>query len=401
MQLRHGLHLAYCTNIHPAETWAETFDALKHHTLATRARVMNGSGAPYAIGLRLSDAASRELVQPEVLRMFREWLQENGCYVFTINGFPFGQFHGARVKEQVYRPDWSSPARLEYTQRLVTILADLLAVAPTGCEGSVSTLPGSFKGFRLNDEEQCAIRQNLWSCVEHLAEGSERCGRMLHLGLEPEPLGLFENTAETLAFFERMADECPGHLRGQWREHLGVNYDVCHFACEYEEPDFAAFAARGIRISKIHLSAALTAVPTLASRTALQAFADDVYLHQVIARRADKTLRRYLDLPEALQAVPDTTENEWRVHFHLPLQWQPEPSLADDENCGTPFGTTAAACTRTLALLAEHPTLCKHLEIETYTWGVLPPALRSRFVVDQLVGEYEWCFKNLRSVGLF
>lgn len=298
----------------------------------------------------------------------------------------------------MYLPDWSSPARLEYTCRLASILAELLPFAPPGCSGSVSTLPGSFKGFQPDENRQQAIRANLWRCVEHLAACSERYGNPLHLGLEPEPLGLFEDTAETIAFFERLDADCPGHLRERWRDYLGLNYDVCHFACEYEEPDFRPFEEAGIRISKVHLSAALTAAPTESARRALSRFADDVYLHQVIARRADGSLRRSLDLSDFLRTPADRADIEWRVHFHLPLQWEPSPAESGD---AVPFGTTSAACTRTLALLAARPELCQHLEIETYTWSVLPPALRSRDVIEQLVGEYRWCLENLRSVGLF
>ncbi|NDC64653.1 MAG: hypothetical protein EBZ59_11860, partial [Planctomycetia bacterium] len=136
MHLAHGLHLAYCTNIHRGESWPETFAALETHAMAVRQRV--APDAPFAIGLRLSDAASRDLAQPATLARFRQWLRERDAYVFTINGFPFGTFHGARVKEQVYAPDWTRPERLAYTQRLFRILVDLLPDNPA-VQGSVST----------------------------------------------------------------------------------------------------------------------------------------------------------------------------------------------------------------------------------------------------------------------
>ncbi len=142
MELKHGLHLAYCTNIHRGEDWAQTFNSLKTDVLAVRDRV--STGKPYAIGLRLSELASRELSEPSTLQAFQQWLAHENCYVFTINGFPFGDFHGTRVKEQVYVPDWTSEARLEFTCRLFELIAVLV---PDGVEGSVSTLPGSFKEF--------------------------------------------------------------------------------------------------------------------------------------------------------------------------------------------------------------------------------------------------------------
>ena len=169
MKLKHGLHLAYCPNIHRGEDWAQTFDSLQKHTLAVRRRVCP-MGA-YAIGLRLSDQASRELSEPAVLAGFRQWLADENCYVFTINGFPFGDFHGTRVKEQVYVPDWTTEERLEFTCRLFDLIA---ALVPEEVEGSVSTLPGSFKEFITEPAQEQAMRDNLWRCVEHIAVLSER-----------------------------------------------------------------------------------------------------------------------------------------------------------------------------------------------------------------------------------
>src|SRR5438105_1694271 len=159
MKLNHGIHLAYCTNVHRGETWPETFDALKRYTLAVRQRVC--PDRPYAIGLRLSQQAAKELSNRATLVEFQRWLGQNHCYVFTINGFPFGQFHGKRVKEQVYLPDWTEPQRLGYTMRLFDLLAEL---APRELEGSVSTLPGSFKEFIRTPEQEQAIRANVWRC---------------------------------------------------------------------------------------------------------------------------------------------------------------------------------------------------------------------------------------------
>lgn len=388
MILKHGLHLAYCTNVHPGEDWAATFDALNRYTLRVKERVQ--PTGQYAIGLRLSDRAARELADPKTLLAFQRWLDQHECYVFTINGFPFGQFHGTRVKEQVYRPDWTDPLRLDYTNRLFDLLGQLL---PPGVEGSVSTLPGSFKEFIQSPEQERAIRDNVWRCVEHIARTSERTGRRLHLGLEPEPLGWFENTEETVTFFDRMRDEHPGDSR--LNEHLGVNYDTCHFAVEFEEP--AAAIARlqqhDIRLSKIHLSNALKLVPTPAARQQLAAFAEDVYLHQVIIRHGDGSLTRFRDLAPALaspQAGSPALGDEWRVHFHIPLHCE----LTGE------FGTTSAHVRGVIKLLQVQPQLCAHLEMETYTWAVLPENLRTRDVTDQLVAEYDWTRLRLAEHGL-
>jgi len=163
------------------------------------------------------------------------------------------------VKENVYRPDWTDPQRLAYTNRLFDLLAQLV---PLGIEGSVSTLPGSFKDFITSPEQERAIRDNFWRCVEHVAALSERANRQLHLGVEPEPFGWFENTAETLAFFDQMHDEHSNDSRLE--SHLGVNYDACHFAIEFEDParSVLQFQERRIRLSKIHLSNALRLRPS-------------------------------------------------------------------------------------------------------------------------------------------
>jgi sugar phosphate isomerase/epimerase len=388
MRLNHGLHLAYCTNVHRGETWAETLAALERHTLAVKAAVCPDQ--PYAIGLRLSDAASRELTEPAQLQEFQRWLDRHGCYVFTINGFPFGRFHGTRVKERVYAPDWASPARLDYTNCLFDLLA---ALVPEGVAGSVSTLPGSFKAFIRSPEQEREMRDNLWRCVEHIAVLSERTGKDLHLGLEPEPFGFHENTAETIAFFATLAADRLGDPR--LRRHLGVNYDACHFAVEFEAPAdaLAAFAQHGIRLSKLHLSNALRLRPTATARRRLAEFQDEVYLHQVIGRRADGSFSRYKDLDLALAAGERDAhfaEEEWRVHFHIPLHAEPDGE----------FQNTSGDLLQLLRLLGTNPALCQHLEMETYTWEVMPGAFRNRRVEDQIIAEYGWTLAHLREHGL-
>ncbi|MCH2378695.1 MAG: metabolite traffic protein EboE [Pedosphaera sp.] len=383
MELKHGLHLAYCTNIHRGEDWAQTFESLKTHTLGVRDRV--APGRAYAIGLRLSDRAARELSEPAVLDNFQQWLVDENCYVFTLNGFPFGDFHGTRVKEQVYVPDWTSPARLEYTNRLFDLIA---ALVPEGMEGSVSTLPGSFKEFIVEESQEQAIRDNLWKCVEHISALSERTGKGLHLGLEPEPLGYFETSEETVAFFEKMRAEHPNDVR--LNQHLGVNYDTCHLAVEYEEPQDAIgrICEAGVRISKLHLSAALKVTPSDDARAQLKKFEEDVYLHQVVERMPDGSLVRHRDLDAVLSTV--TEAEEWRIHFHIPLH-SPDTDW---------FASTRDHIYGVLDLVKADPALCAHLEMETYTWEVLPAEMKNRDVVGQLAGEYDWTLAQLRARDL-
>ncbi len=387
MRLHHGLHLAYCTNVHRGEGWAETFETLRVHTDAVRRRV--STDAPYAIGLRLGAQAAADLAAPAALDEFRRWLEAHDSYVFTINGFPYGSFHGTRVKEQVYAPDWSTPERLAYTNTLFDLLVALL---PPGVPGSVSTVPVSFKGFPASAERDAQVFANLAACARHIEALGDRAGVDLTLGLEPEPLCVLETTDETVAFFERWAhvDRRADH----WRRFVGVNYDCCHLAVEFESPQLALdrLAGAGIRLSKLHLSSALRVRPTTAGRAAIAAFVEPTYLHQVVVGdpATGAVSARYVDLPDALasdEAAAD--DREWRVHFHVPLHEPP----------GEPFLDTRDHLLGALDWLAAHPGACPHIEMETYTWEVLPARLRLD-IEEQLVREYAWTLDACAARGL-
>ena len=382
--------LSYCTNIHPAETWMETLGALQTHVLKVRDMLLaNGDqpvGRPFPIGLRLSALAARELLEADNLPRFADWLAENDSYVFTINGFPYGSFHGTRVKEQVFLPDWTSPERIEYTRNLFEILA---GIAPKSSGGSVSTLPGSHKTFQADEE---AIRKNLVSIAHFIEDLSQKHQIDLHLGLEPEPLGHFENTEETLAFFERLNKQAGGSPIV--RERIGLNFDSCHFAIEFDDaaPSLDAISQAGIRLSKIHLSNALSLNPANpAAIDAIRKYDEPTYFHQVIARRPDGSLVCFLDLPVFLSSLDSgeiqaTDFEEARVHFHIPLDAQPAP----------PLGSTHNHVEQTLAWCQKKPNACQHFEIETYTWGVLPGNLQ-RPVEEQIAAEYRWVLDQLKS----
>ena len=388
MRLSHGIHLAYCTNIHRGGDWPETFQSLREHTIRVRDRV--SPDEPYAIGLRLGDTASRQLGQVNELDAFRAWLEENRCYIFTVNGFPYGDFHGARVKEDVYAPDWTTSERVEYTKRLFDILS---AIAPADSGGSVSTVPCSYKEFITSGEQVTAMRRNLWELVDYIDELSERTGKDLHLGVEPEPLCYLETSAEMVEFYRQMKADRPGDERLAKR--LGINYDTCHLAVEYEEAAEAlgALVQEGIRISKLHFSSAMKVSPTPEVLAGLEAYAEDIYFHQVIARIEDGSLRRYRDLPDALRLASEggtAADREWRIHFHVPLHSAPTER----------FDTTADQLQKAIQFLGSTPAVCSHVEMETYTWEVLPDEMKQHDVVDQLVGEYEWTLARLAEQGI-
>jgi sugar phosphate isomerase/epimerase len=392
-------HVTYCTNIHPGETWDEVRDNVRTHVQAVKARL--APGAAFGVGLRLSHEAARGLAAPGAVDVFRHELDRLGLYVFTINGFPYGAFHGRPVKEGVYRPDWLEDERLEYSNTLASLLATLL---PKGgsVEGSVSTVPGCFRG-RANGDAAAAVAERILRHAAHLWRLREESGVFVGLALEPEPHCLLETTADAAAFFEehlfgRDSVSAFARLTGlpaaaaeeALHRHLGVCLDACHAAVEFEEPVEAVrrLQAAGIRILKIQVSAGLRIErPDREALAALERFAEPVYLHQVVARQGAR-LQRYLDLAEAIQAaraVPPAGMDEWRVHFHVPLF---------QEALG-PFRTTQPFVAELLRLHARAP-ITDHLEVETYTWDVLPEEHRQVHVVDAVARELTWTLDVLR-----
>lgn len=382
--------LTYCTNIHAGEGLADVEQALSTHAVRVKERV--SPEAPFALGLRLSARAARELDNPGALERFQRLLARHQLYVFTINGFPHGEFHGTRVKERVYLPDWRDAARVDYSDRLARLLAELLPDDQP--YGSVSTVPGAFKqGLAARDAARVA--ENLISHVEALVRIERATGRRIVLALEPEPCCMLETIAETIAFFEQqlwsaasvatlasaLACSRAEALR-VLRRHVGVCLDLCHAAVEFESPHGAvdALTRAGIMIAKLQISCGLTLDPRSASDAL---FGDEVYLHQVVAREGAR-LARYADLPEALAHA--RAAEEWRVHFHVPIFHR---------ELG-PLGTTQPFVRELLARHRAQP-ICAQLEVETYTWDVLPEALRALPVHEAIARELRWVERELTS----
>ncbi len=394
--LSQGLHLTYCTNIHPAEGWTAVESNLRRYATALKARF--SPSAPFGIGLRLSAREARELLEGSRLADFKAFLDDHGLYVAIINGFPYGPFHGMPVKANVYAPDWRDAARVQYTLDLIHILKTLL---PAGLDGGVSTAPLSYKAWmtEATDESWEAITRNVAMVAAALVR-ARLDGTFIHLDIEPEPDCVLENTDETIAFFEQWLlpvgapalaaalaigeDAARKHLL----DHIRVCFDCCHFAVEYEDPAAALerFRAAGIQIGRVQLSSALEvrfpddrdSASKLAAQ--LRPFADTTYLHQVVEH--GESLRHYPDLDVAL-SNPRSAPSEWRIHFHVPL-------FAREYEA---FGSTQSYVRRVLELVRASG-FTRHLEIETYTWDVLPPGLKID-LLDSIAREYDWVLGSL------
>lgn len=393
MKLPDGLgHLTYCLNIHPTQTYTEVMSALTGPAAEVKARV--AKDAAFAIGLRFSGEALEELAKPAKRAALKAVLDQQSFHAVTVNGFPYGRFHGTRVKEEVYQPDWRSETRVRYTNTLANLMAEL---APAGEAVSLSTVPGTFK--RLAEGAEAQIADNILRSVAHLIALQERTGVRIALAIEPEPACFLETIAEAVAFFgshlfSAAAAARVAALSGLTEteaaralpRHLGLCYDVCHAAVEYEDPagSLTALCAAGIPVHKLQLSAALL-IPevTPRARQALGAFAEPTYLHQVVRRTAEG-LKNDVDLPDALARGADTNGEEWRVHFHVPI------FLRD---LGA-FSSTRDFLAEILAQHRENP-VSPHLEIETYTWDVLPESLRGATVAEDIAREFEWVLGEL------
>jgi hypothetical protein len=399
-------HLTYCTNIHSGETWEDHFNALKKNFPGIKAAL--SPDKPMGLGLRLSNVASLELIKEENLAILKKWLTEIDAYVFTMNGFPYGEFHQTRVKDQVHAPDWTTVDRLNYTLRLFEILSQLL---PEGMDGGISTSPLSYRywfdGADDMESAKNAATTNILKIAEYLVALSVSTGKLLHLDIEPEPDGILENGQEFIDWFEdyllpagipifaeryAVSEEESASLV---KAHIRLCYDVCHFAIGYESHAemISTLNQKGIKVGKIQISAALQAlmdkdpVVRAARSAAFGKFNEPVYLHQVVARTVGSELLRYRDLPEALLDADNASVLEWRAHFHVPVF---------EKNFGV-LESTQDDILEVLRIHKQDP-FTAHLEVETYTWEVLSDDLKVP-IQDSIVRELQWVLSFLTTEG--
>ncbi|MCX4642075.1 metabolite traffic protein EboE [Streptomyces sp. NBC_01446] len=385
MRFRHPdgstVHLAYCTNVHPAETLDGVLAQLRDHCEPVRKRLGRDR---LGIGLWLAKDAARALTtDPVALRGLRTELDRRGLEVVTLNGFPYEGFGAEEVKYRVYKPDWADPERLAHTADLARLLAALLPSDIT--EGTISTLPLAWR-TAIDPARRDVAHAALTTLAERLDALEELTGRSIRIGLEPEPGCTVETTGDAIAPLTAVA-----------RDRIGVCVDTCHLATSFEDPATAldALAVAGIPVVKSQLSAALHAEhPERAEvREALAAFDEPRFLHQT-RTLTPEGLRGTDDLGEALAggALPDTAP--WRAHFHVPLHAAP----------AAPLTSTLPVLKDTLTRLVggAHP-LTRHLEVETYTWQALPPELRPRArpqLADGIAAELTLARDLLTDLGL-
>lgn len=398
MELRGNLgHLVYSTLVHPGDTWVEMWASLNRYLPEVKARF--SPDAPFGVSMRISrNSADRLTSDPQERARLKDFFRANDMYLVTANAFPYGPFKGERVKEKVYEPDWRTDDRAQYTAMVADILAEL---APPEIAPTIQSPPLGFKPRVTGTDVVDAYTRQVIGVVAHLVELERRTGRTVRLALEPEPACFLELTSETLAYFadhlyaaqaaDMLSARC-GMTRPQaemaLRKHLGVVYDICHQAVEFEDiaQSLTALRRAGIPVMKLQAAAAVR-IPEV-SRDAIEVlrrFDDPVYLHQTV-QMGGAPRKDYLDLPVAFEGwIEKPVTCEWRTHFHVPV-------FLDDLGA---FKTTRPSIEEALALHKADP-LSAQVEIETYTWDVLPEHLKTGNIVDYVVKELEWVKDQLQ-----
>ncbi|MDK0524949.1 metabolite traffic protein EboE [Streptomyces sp. ML-6] len=385
MRLHHPdsttIHLAYCTNVYPAETLDGITAQLTGHAEQVRRHLDTDL---VGLGLWLpADVAHHLAAHPDDTEKLRRTLTARGLETVTLNGFPYRGFHTPVVKRGVYFPDWSEPSRLTYTLNLARVLAALLP--QDAARGSISTLPLAWRTPWTGVQRSTAAR-HLDDLAAGLKQIEAETGRTIRVGLEPEPGCVAETTAQAAHA-----------IAGADHDWIGLCLDACHLAVQHEDPHdaVAALTAAGVPVVKLQASSALVADTPAdpESRRALHSFTEPRFLHQVREQLPDGTLRGCDDLAPALAgALPGHAP--WRIHYHVPLHDQPEP----------PLRNTSDALQETLrATLGGPHALTDHVEVETYTWDVLPPGLRptgAPGIAAGIATELEWTHGELTRLGL-
>lgn len=393
--------LSYCTNVHPGETVAEITDDLRRFAVPLRKRFADER---FALGLRLGEVAVTELDQdPEAMAAFKAFLDRERFIAYTLNVFPQGAFHAPEVKEQVYQPDWSDPSRAAYTMAAARVLAQLLD--DDDPFGTLSTLPLGWVSEKSADATQPlrdAGARNIARVAHQLADLEAATGRRILLCLEPEPLCVLETTAETIAWFEEDLWPLGNDLEAvggrdgeeQLRRHVGACYDACHLAVEHEDVLYGLerLERAGVPVGKIQLSCALELRRPRENPEGLRrllAFDEPRFLHQVVVPDKERKLVRFRDLGRFSAWLEATSEpvGSARCHFHVPIHLPPS----------WPLHTTQASLRDVMH--REHVRRSvRHLEVETYTFSVMPDALRQDgSLVDSLEREIAFAREGLLS----
>jgi len=382
-----GSILGYCTNVHAGADWRMTKTNLE--TYARRVKDSASRDEPMGIGLWLAQPAVEEIIAAGTSHEIATACQNAGLVPFSMNGFPFDDFHQPIVKHAVYQPQWDNDARARYTTHLALLLSE---IGSPGDEFSISTLPIAWQSDAESLDLGKAIAW-LYVTARYMASLHEQTGVLVHLDLEPEPGCVIQRSDDVIRVFEVMA-----HFQDEdlIHKHIRVCHDICHAAVMFEDQAemFARYRAAGIQIGKVQISNAIRAtLRNLSARERTEAlaqlrqFSEDRYLHQTMIRDNEQ-FRFFDDLPKALNefGTTDKAGDEWRVHFHVPVYLESFGLLQ----------TTRDSIIECMRLLKDSDV--KHWEVETYAWKVLPKELQVDDLAEGIAKELMWVKEQARRI---
>lgn len=378
------LLVGYCTNVHAGEDLETTQAQLEQHAV----EVANQLQIPHlAVGLWLSRKTSQQLLSTDsAVGDFSDWLNRKGLIPYTLNGFPFGNFHQEVVKQEVYLPTWADPARLNYTSDLATILVQLLkrCQQPAAHTGTISTLPLGWPETGQDIRKDSA--RNLMTLVQRLDQLHQESGIHIQVCIEPEPGCVLGDMNSTLDFFEHFLLTGDLATDNRIRQYLSVCYDICHSAVMGENATENLNRIRELQldVGKVQVSSAVTVDFDRQSDQQqhelcwqrLTEFNEPRYLHQTCVF-LDGQRHFFEDLPLALATAPLRCRGRWTVHFHVPIS---ESAAGDLQTTQCEITEFISACQR----LDVHPI---HWEVETYAWNVLPADMQRPTLAEGIADE--------------
>ncbi|KAA1258756.1 hypothetical protein LF1_12790 [Rubripirellula obstinata] len=374
----------YCTNVHAGTDMASIRENLDRYAGAAR---MGAGLDSLGVGLWLPASAAKELAAS--VGPFKEFLAQRSLTPYTINGFPYDNFHQDVVKQTVYRPGWWEPSRRQYTEMLAEILSQLLSDDQS--TGSISTLPIGWPTDCDPSKAKEASGEALRTLAKFLSKLESKTGKRIVVAIEPEPGCMLDTTEDVVDFF---ANELPESMH---RRHIAVCHDVCHSAVMMESQAVVIdrLATEGIGIGKVQISSAVVADWQAMAEgrrreaiTQLSQFAEDRYLHQTGRVNSAGKFMLSEDLPNLLAKVatdgdPVWGDHRWVVHFHMPIFIERFGHLCTSQS-------DILQCLTALAAPGCKADFTGHLEIETYAWSVLPESMRKRGLADDIASEVRW-----------
>jgi len=360
--------ITYCGNVHPVVGLSDLEQYLDESTPS----VQNHFGAKFPLGLWLPKTAMQDALSEKGLASLRGRLETLETMPVTFNAFPMEVFHGTRVKELVYTPDWSTRERLDYTKSVAQLGVKL------GMKSfSISSLSG---GFKPNDKAEKVTQylEHWLQWVDWARSLEENESVRVSLALEPEPFNTMEDESDAIQLWAKLreAAKVKGISEEYLQRYLGLCFDTCHFSVRYVSLTEAweRLKQHSIPVHKIQVSVAPRWQASMGEESRMKFFnwEEPVYLHQSFAKVAGQR-QSFLDLDLAKRY--EGKVEEWRTHFHVPIHF------------GHREDSTGFELIDFLNYLKMHETEIPVLEVETYSFNSMGEQWGEQTSLEQSIAK--------------